>query len=94
MAKSILQTEKKCFVTGSAYDLHCHHIFRGINRKISDKYGFFVWLRSDWHNMADYGVHGKSGKELDLSLKQLCQAAFEKTHSREEFLSLIGRNYL
>lgn len=94
MAKSILQSSKECFVTGSTYNLHQHHIFRGVNRKISDRHGFFVWLREDWHNMADYGVHGKNGHELDLELKRLCQAQFEKTHSREEFIALIGRNYL
>ena len=94
MAKSILQSSRVCYVTGSTSDLHQHHIYRGVNRKISDKYGFFVWLRSDWHNMADYGVHGKNGKALDLQLKQRCQEEFEKTHSREAFIALIGRNYL
>lgn len=94
MSKSILQNEKVCFVTGGTQDLHQHHIYRGVNRKISDKHGFFVWLRSDWHNGADYGVHGKDGKDLDIQLKQLCQIEFEKVHSREEFMALIGRNYL
>lgn len=94
MAKSILQSSKECYVTGSTDDLHQHHIYRGVNRKISDKHGFFVWLRSDWHNGADYGVHGKDGKDLDILLKQLCQIEFEKVHSREEFMALIGRNYL
>lgn len=94
MKKSILQNSKECYVTGSTHDLHLHHIFRGVNRKVSDQNGFYVWLRGDWHNQADYGVHGKNGKDLDLKLKQACQEAFEKTHSREEFLRLIGRNYL
>jgi hypothetical protein len=29
-----------------------------------------------------------------LMLKRHCQMKFEETHSREEFMSLIGRNYL
>ena len=27
MAKSIMQCEKECYVTGSTYDLHRHHVF-------------------------------------------------------------------
>ena len=27
MAKSIMQDEKVCYVTGSTYDLHKHHVF-------------------------------------------------------------------
>ena len=92
MAKSILQNEKVCYVTGSPLDLHEHHIFMGPNRKISEKYGFKVWLRADWHNMSDYGVHFNS--ELDLHLKQECQRKFEETHTREEFIALIGQSFL
>lgn len=89
---SILQREKECYVTGDTNNLHCHHIYQGSNRQISEKYGFKVWLRADWHNMSDYGVH--FNKELDLHLKQRCQKEYEKTHTREEFIKLIGKNFL
>ena len=92
MAKSILQNKKECFITGSVSNLHEHHIFGGRNRKTSEKFGFKVWLRADWHNMAGYGVH--FNKDLDLSLKRTCQAKFEETHTRVEFMKLIGKNYL
>jgi hypothetical protein len=46
------------------------------------------------HHRGTYGVHGKYGHQLDLQLKQHCQREFEKTHTREEFIKLIGRNYL
>jgi hypothetical protein len=92
--KSILQDEKVCYITGQTNNLHCHHIFRGVNRKISDKNGFFVYLAGWLHNQSDHGVHGKYGQELDLMLKRHCQMAYEKEHSREEFMALIGRNYL
>lgn len=93
MKKSILQTEKECFITGSKSDLHLHHIYFGAGRrKISDENGFTVYLRSDWHNMADYGVH--FNKSLDLSLKQICQKKYEETHAREEFIALVGKSYL
>ena len=42
--------------------------------------------------MSDAGVH--FNKALDIRLKQICQAEFEKTHSREEFMHIFGRNYL
>lgn len=95
--KSIMQDEKKCFITGiesTPYQsLHKHHIYEGWgNRRISEKNGFWVWLRPDWHNMSNYGVH--FNKELDLELKKACQRKYEETHSREEFMALIGRNYL
>ncbi len=92
MSKSILQSEKKCFKTQSTYNLHKHHIFGAANRKHSETYGLWVWLRADWHNLSDYGVH--FNKEFDTELKQLAQRKFEETHTREEFMRLIGKNYL
>ena len=92
MAKSILQSEKKCFITGSTENLHRHHIYFGANRRISEENGFYVWLIPEYHNMSDYGVH--FDKAFDLRLKQECQRKYEETHSREEFIALIGRNYL
>ena len=95
MAKSILQTEKECYVTGSTYNLHKHHIFFGNPwRQISEKNGFWVYLTGTLHNQSDNGVHGKNGHELDLQLKQDCQRAYEQKHSREDFMNLIGKNYL
>ncbi|WP_418205773.1 hypothetical protein [Anaerotignum faecicola] len=29
-----------------------------------------------------------------MRLKQDCQRKFEETHTREEFMAIIGRNYL
>lgn len=90
--KSILQSEKKCYVTEQTDGLHKHHIYGAANRKISEDNGFWVWLVPEYHNMSDRGVH--FNKEFDLLLKQECQAKFEETHSREEFMKLIGRSYL
>lgn len=33
-------------------------------------------------------------KGLDLKLKEMAQAKFEETHTREEFIRIFGRNYL
>lgn len=90
--KSILQSEKKCYVTELTDGLHKHHIYGAANRKISEDNGFWVWLTPKYHNMSDRGVH--FNKEFDLLLKQECQAKYEETHSRDEFMELIGRSYL
>lgn len=93
MAQSIMQDKKECYITGSTADLHKHHIYFGNpNRKHSEKYGCWVWLRSDWHNMAGYGVH--FNKPFDFLLKQKCQREFEKRYSHEKFMEVFGRNYL
>ena len=91
---SILQGDtRECYLTGAADGLHRHHIYFGNpNRKISEANGFLVWLRWDWHNGAEYGVH--FNRDLDLKLKRECQEKYEETHSREEFRKLIGKSYL
>lgn len=91
-SESILQKEKKCFITGRTDNLHCHHIYFGSNRRVSDLCGFWVWLTGEWHNQSSHGVHFNHG--LDIYLKQECQRVFEEKHSRKEFMHLIGRNYL
>lgn len=92
-AESILQTEKKCYLTGSTYNLHIHHIYFGKNRKISDESGFWVWLTGEYHNQ-DSRIDVHHNRDLDLKLKRECQRKYEESRSREEFLKLIGRNYL
>lgn len=93
MAKSIIQTEKRCYVCSTTYELHEHHIFGGTaNRKQSEKYGFKVCLCGRHHNLSNQGVH--FNRELDLRLKIACQSKFEENHSREDFMKIIGKNYL
>ncbi len=69
-----------------------HHIYGGALRNTSEVMGFKVPLCNKHHNMGDEAVH--FNRPLDLKLKSLCQARFEETHSRQEFMKLIGRNYL
>ena len=90
---SILQNIKECYITGRTDNLHCHHIYFGASRKISDENGFWVWLTGEYHNQnSRIDVH--HNRELDLKLKRECQAKYEETHSREDFMKLIGKNYL
>jgi hypothetical protein len=93
---SVLQGEdEKCYITKRTDNLEQHHIYFGAkNRKVSDAYGFWVWLTAEKHRGTD-GVHGLRGHELDLELKQDCQRQFEADgHTRQEFMALIGKNYL
>jgi hypothetical protein len=91
--KSIMQTEKKCFQTGRTDSLHEHHIYYGKNRKISEQNGFKVWLTGEWHNQ-DSRIDVHHNIEFDRYLKRECQKKYEETHSRAEFMALIGKSYL
>lgn len=91
--KSILQSNKECFVTHATQGLHKHHIYPGYGtRQICEREGFYIWLVPRLHNMSDEGIHYNKG--FDLYIKRLCQSEYEKTHTRQEFMALIGRNYL
>ena len=92
--KSILQDEKKCYITGQTNNLHRHHIFAGGRRKISEREGFWVYLAGWLHNQSEHGVHGKNGHELDMMLKQHTELGYEKNHTRDEWMALMGKNYL
>jgi len=93
MSKSIMQTEKRCYFCDATKALHRHHVFFGTaNRRLSEKYGCWVWLCFYHHNGSKDGVHAR--KELDLGLKQRTQAKFEETHTREEFMRIFGRSWL
>lgn len=93
---SILQFEKKCWFCDSPY-IEEHHIYFGKNRKISEQNGFKVWL-CNFHHTGSISGNSKNAvhfnKKKDLELKKYCQEKFEETHTREEFMQLIGENFL
>lgn len=91
--RSILQDKKECYVTHRKSGLHKHHIYAGYGtRQICEREGFYIYLIPELHNLSDKGIH--FDKAFDLRIKRLCQAEYEKTHTRAEFMALIGRNYL
>ena len=92
MAKSVLQSNRECFVCGRVDNLHRHHVFYGTsNRTQSEKHGMWVWLCMD-HHTGDHGVHFY--KPYDLELKQMAQRKFEETRTRDEFRAIFGKSYL
>lgn len=95
MSKSILQSRcetPECYITGSRINLHRHHIYGGSRRQASEKWGCWVYLRADYHNMSKKGVH--FDRRLDLSLKRECQVAFEALYGHEKFMRVFGKSYL
>lgn len=92
-APSIMQKDKVCFLSGSTVALERHHcLYNTANRRLSAKYGLWVWLRHDLHNEPPDGVH--FNRENDLMLKRLAQEAFIKHYPELDFVEIFGRNYL
>ena len=91
--KSIIQSEKECFVCKTTLNLHEHHIIYGTsNRKQSEKYGLKVWLCQE-HHTGSSGVH--FNRPFDLHLKKLAQEHFEGHFGhRSEFIRVFGKSYL
>ena len=92
MAKSIIQLTKYCYLCGSCRNLEEHHIYGGALRNISEREGFKVWLCHNCHNEPPNGVH--HNEKMNKMLKRRCQVEYESTHSREEFVKLIGQSYI
>ena len=93
MRKSILTDDLEVsYLSGMPAEC-VHHIYGGNGRRsISEREGFIVPLTNAEHNMGKNSVH--FNRKLDRWFKQLCQSIYEKNHTREEFIRLIGRNYL
>ncbi len=83
---------RKCYICQTTQNIERHHIFFGIsNRKISDRHKFTVDLCAE-HHRGHYSPH--HSKQLDLALRRITQKEYEKTHTRKEFMDIIGQNYL
>ena len=72
-----------------------HHVYFGHGqREISERWGFKVYLCRKHHVNAGGPEAVHRNHETCLLVQRDVQRAFEKTHSRQEFMDLIGRNYL
>lgn len=72
--------------------LHKHHIFMGPLRRISEKQGFFVWLCPRCHTIGEHAVH--RDYTACRKLQGEAQRAYEKDHTRAEFMELIGKSFV
>lgn len=89
---SILNNLDKCFFCGRPAECIHEVYFGSANRRISIENGFCVGLCHKEHNLSTNAVH--NDRKMDLKLKQLYQQEYEKNHSREDFIKLIGKSYL
>jgi hypothetical protein len=78
----------KCAECKSKIGVERNEVFEGAKRVASMKYGFVVPLCRKCHDR----FH--NDREFALKYKRLYQEKFEESHSREEFLKLVHRNYL
>ena len=95
--KSIIQTEKECFICRNTLGLANHHCIYGRGlRPLADKYGLTVWLCQRHHtgdiNGKQFAVH--HNKVFDLKLKQTAQKAFMAKWPDKDFKAIFGKNYL
>lgn len=86
--RSLLSHEDRCYLCGKGGDLARHEVYEGNNRKTSKAMGFWVLVCPDCH--ARYHAE----RPLAKALKRECQETFEKSHTHDDFMALIGRNYL
>lgn len=88
----LVEDLQRCAVTGST-QVEIHHVFNGPNRSLSEKYGFLIPLRPDWHNFQPYSIH--MDQKFDESWKQYAQRYYEEhIDSRADFMREFGRSYL
>ena len=74
------------------YHLEEHHIFYGsARREKSEAEGLKVYLCQKCHR-GQNGVHA-NWEKMDF-LHREGQKAYEKNHTRDQFIKLIGKNYL
>ena len=96
MSKSIIpQPEpRQCYVCGARKRLEVHHVMYGHGpRHLAEKYGLKVTLCDMHHRHAPAGIHA-GNRELDMRLKAVAQAEFEKIYGHSKWMRTFGRNYL
>lgn len=83
---SIFTTQYKvCYYCHNNRDkTDMHEVYGGSNRIRSIKNGLCVPLCRKCH----------SSELVIQDLRRWCQREYEKTHTRDEFISLIGKSYL
>lgn len=84
-----------CGANGSCDPLDKHHIFGGANRKLSEKYGLYVYLcHSKCHIFGKNAVHVNEETSQVLHEYGQRKAMFENGWSIDDFRTIFGRNYL
>ena len=98
--KSILKTKKGvCYLCARLKGDYRHqyteehHILYGSGRReLSESEGLKVYLCPDHHRNGQQAVH--NNPEIREMLCRTAQQEYEKTHTREEWMRIFGKNYL
>lgn len=90
--KSILQQNKACYICHDTRNVQKHHIYEGSRRQMSERNGFWVYLCPEHHNLGSFSVHRDPA--LNRWMKKLCQMRYEEGHAHDDFMKLVGKNYL
>lgn len=88
---SIVQdlSTNRCFRCGAWVNLDLHHIMHGTaNRRLSTKYGLTCWLCRDCHVLVHCDILE------NRRLQKQAQTAFEREHTRQEWMEIFKKNYL
>lgn len=92
MSESIMQTQKECYLCGRKTCLERHHTLSGVaNRKLSEKYGLWVYLCHDCHTGPDGAQYNP---EKNRELKKQAQIAFEELYGHQKWMSVFMKNYI
>ena len=98
---SIMQdkSDKRCFlcmILDNDYRIHSyveeHHVLYGSRKWISDAYGLRVNLCRKHHRQDEDALH--DNWEYSLLLKQRAQQAFIEAYPEEDWMKIVGKNYL
>ena len=107
MSRSIIQEKKECYICRAFMNLENdmrelpekgnekHHIMFGFsskNRKLSEKYGLWVWLCPKHHKWDDISPH--KSKITNIAMRRIAQRAFELKYSHEKWMELFEKNYI
>lgn len=99
MSKSIIQTDgiKRCYFTHEyvARDgraLEKHHVMNGALRDWAEQEGLWIWVDPAIHAFLHENWIGTLVQKR--LLKQIAQTAYEREHSRKEWMGKVHKNYL
>lgn len=106
MAKSIMQKTKECYICRLLADehgyygdlpatgLHKHHVVFGMgNRKLSERYGLWVYLCEHLHHEhGEYSAHESRG--IRRMLCEIAQREFEAKNPTLSFSGIFGKSYI
>lgn len=84
--------EEVCYITGQPGHCDFHHIMNGskISKARCEDIGAWVWLSPEEH----YWAHNTAdGIAFLQELKESAQTAYERTHTRKEWMGLFHKNY-